>query len=309
MTRIIGGTAGGRRIDAPGARARGRPATACGRRSSRPSSRGAGRCRACGSSTSTPAPARSGLEAWSRGAGVVTLVEQDRRTAALISANARTLGFPRAQVARRHGGRDADAAARARRTTWSSSTRRTPRSTTRSTPTWRRLAAEWLVPGAMVVVERSSRSRGPRWPDGFTEARRAQVRRDDALVRSRRPLRTPSSPAGDLRSQGSRRAPCRLPRVLRPGHPRSPRHRRPRLASSSTRSWSPSGVNQSKSRLFSAEERHRDARARLRRLPQRPGGVVHGAADRLLPRPRGATPSSRACAPSATSTTSCRWRR
>ena len=39
-----------------------------------------------------------GLEAWSRGAGVVTLVEQDRRTAALITANAKTLGFPRAHV-------------------------------------------------------------------------------------------------------------------------------------------------------------------------------------------------------------------
>src|SRR3954453_18683913 len=39
-----------------------------------------------------------GLEAWSRGAGVVTLVEQARRTAALISQNARALGFPRADV-------------------------------------------------------------------------------------------------------------------------------------------------------------------------------------------------------------------
>ncbi len=39
-----------------------------------------------------------GLEAWSRGAGVVTLVESDRRTAALVSANARSLGFARAEV-------------------------------------------------------------------------------------------------------------------------------------------------------------------------------------------------------------------
>ena len=39
-----------------------------------------------------------GLEAWSRGAGVVTMVEQDRRTAALISANAKTLGFAKANV-------------------------------------------------------------------------------------------------------------------------------------------------------------------------------------------------------------------
>lgn len=35
-----------------------------------------------------------GLEAWSRGAGAVTLVEQDRRTAALVRANAVELGCP-----------------------------------------------------------------------------------------------------------------------------------------------------------------------------------------------------------------------
>ena len=39
-----------------------------------------------------------GLEAWSRGAGVVTLVEQDRRTAALIIGNAKILGFTKANV-------------------------------------------------------------------------------------------------------------------------------------------------------------------------------------------------------------------
>src|ERR1044072_1052456 len=39
-----------------------------------------------------------GLEAWSGGAGVVTLVEQDRRTAALIASNAPTIGFAKANV-------------------------------------------------------------------------------------------------------------------------------------------------------------------------------------------------------------------
>ena len=39
-----------------------------------------------------------GLEAWSRGAGVVTMVEHDRRTAALITRNAAALGFSRARV-------------------------------------------------------------------------------------------------------------------------------------------------------------------------------------------------------------------
>ena len=39
-----------------------------------------------------------GLEAWSRGAGVVTLVESDRRTARLIGENAKVLGFAKADV-------------------------------------------------------------------------------------------------------------------------------------------------------------------------------------------------------------------
>ncbi|UUZ59862.1 RsmD family RNA methyltransferase [Nocardioides sp. B-3] len=39
-----------------------------------------------------------GLEARSRGAGVVTFVEQDRKTAALIARNAETLGAARTNV-------------------------------------------------------------------------------------------------------------------------------------------------------------------------------------------------------------------
>src|SRR3954465_6966980 len=98
MTRIIGGSAGGRRIDVP----RG-PRT-------RPTS---DRVREalfsaieswCGSLSGLrfldlyAGSGAVGLEAWSRGAGVVTMVEQDRRTASMISANARALGFPKADV-------------------------------------------------------------------------------------------------------------------------------------------------------------------------------------------------------------------
>src|SRR6188472_4251172 len=98
MTRIIGGAAGGRRISTP----RGVH--------TRPTS---DRVREalfsaieswCGSLHGLrfldlyAGSGAVGLEAWSRGAGVVTLVEQDRRTAALISGNARTLGFPKANV-------------------------------------------------------------------------------------------------------------------------------------------------------------------------------------------------------------------
>src|SRR4051812_24748172 len=98
MTRIIGGTVGGRRIATP----RGV--------STRPTS---DRVRealfsaiewGCGSLWGLrflalyAGSGAVGLEAWSRGAGVVTLVEQDRRTAAMIAGNARDLGFSRAHV-------------------------------------------------------------------------------------------------------------------------------------------------------------------------------------------------------------------
>ena len=93
MTRIIAGTAGGRRIKTPAGDG------------TRPTS---DRVRealfsAIDSELGSIAGLRFldvyagsgavGLEARSRGAGVVTLVEHDRRAAALIRENARTLGF------------------------------------------------------------------------------------------------------------------------------------------------------------------------------------------------------------------------
>ena len=98
MTRIIGGSAGGRRIDTP----RGLH--------TRPTS---DRVREalfsaieswCGSLAGLrfldlyAGSGAVGLEARSRGAGVVTMVEHDRRTAALIGANVKTLGFAQVEV-------------------------------------------------------------------------------------------------------------------------------------------------------------------------------------------------------------------
>jgi 16S rRNA (guanine966-N2)-methyltransferase len=113
-----------------------------------------------------------GLEAWSRGAGVVTLVEQDRRTAGIIGANARALGVPRAEVlvggVSGVLGREPEA----------------PYDVVFSDPPYplpddevaTDLAAlverRWLVPDALVVVERSSRSAPPAWPGGIRELRR-----------------------------------------------------------------------------------------------------------------------------------------
>ena len=171
MTRIIGGRAGGRRIATP----RGA--------STRPTS---DRVREalfsaieswCGSLSGLrfldlyAGSGAVGLEAWSRGAGVVTLVEHDRRTASMISTNARELGFARAEVL---------AAA------VSGTLARTPTApydVVFLDPPYAHadeeiaadLAAlrdqDWLVPGAMVVVERGSRGPEPDWPDGFSDSR------------------------------------------------------------------------------------------------------------------------------------------
>ncbi|HEU4567736.1 MAG TPA: 16S rRNA (guanine(966)-N(2))-methyltransferase RsmD, partial [Marmoricola sp.] len=161
MTRIIGGTAGGRRLATP----RGVQ--------TRPTS---DRVREalfsaveswCGSLQGLrfldlyAGSGAVGLEAWSRGAGVVTLVEQDRRTATLIVTNARTLGFPRANVVA------ASVAATLAKPPAA------PYDIVFMDPPYplsdEALAADlaalvehgWLVPGALVVVERSARSPEP----------------------------------------------------------------------------------------------------------------------------------------------------
>lgn len=171
MTRIIGGTAGGRRLSTPrGAQ-------------TRPTS---DRVREalfsaieswCGSLSGLrfldlyAGSGAVGLEAWSRGAGVVTLIESDRRTAGLISDNARTLGFHKANVI-------AAAVGSALATPPAA-----PYDIVFLDPPYplddhsvaADLAAlaknDWLVPGALVVVERSSRSPEPMWPSGFAETR------------------------------------------------------------------------------------------------------------------------------------------
>jgi len=112
-----------------------------------------------------------GLEAWSRGAAEVVLVESDRRTAAVISANARTLGCAGARVVTSsvstHLARGADG----------------PYDLVLSDPPYA-LAVEavdadlgalvehgWLADAATVVLERSKRGPAPTWPTGFGDTR------------------------------------------------------------------------------------------------------------------------------------------
>jgi 16S rRNA (guanine966-N2)-methyltransferase len=170
MTRIIGGLAGGRRIVTP----RGT--------STRPSS---DRVREalfsaieswCGTLQGLrfldlyAGSGAVGLEAWSRGAGVVTLVEQDRRTASLITSIAKTLGFPKANVV------VASVAATLARPPVA------PYDVVFLDPPYpvpdeevdgnlAQLSGDWVVPGGMVVVERSSRSGAPGWPAWFVQTR------------------------------------------------------------------------------------------------------------------------------------------
>jgi 16S rRNA (guanine966-N2)-methyltransferase len=171
MTRIIGGSAGGRRIKAPTGD------------TTRPTS---DRVReALFSAVDAMVGSLSGLrfldlyagsgavglEAMSRGAGVVTCVEHDRRTAALVRDNARTLGF---------GAVDVVTSTVARALTHPP---RAPYDLVFLDPPYA-LSTEqveddltslrengWLANGALVVVERSSRGQGLSWPAGFERDR------------------------------------------------------------------------------------------------------------------------------------------
>jgi 16S rRNA (guanine966-N2)-methyltransferase len=109
-----------------------------------------------------------GLEARSRGAGVVTLVEHDRRTASLIRDNAKALGFPDVEVVASSVDRALTREPRA------------PYDVVFADPPYVLTVDElehdltqlrdhgWLVPGAVVVIERGSRGPALAWPVGFT---------------------------------------------------------------------------------------------------------------------------------------------
>ena len=109
-----------------------------------------------------------GLEARSRGAGVVTLVEHDRRTAALIRDNVQRLGF---------SGVDVVVAPVVRAL---AQPPRAPYDIVFLDPPYAGPVADveatlvglrdhqWLTPEALVVVERSTRGPQLTWPAGFT---------------------------------------------------------------------------------------------------------------------------------------------
>ena len=171
MTRIIGGSAGGRRIAAPKGHHT-RPTTDRVREALFSAVESW-----CGSLSGLrfldlyAGSGAVGLEAWSRGAGVVTLVESDRRAARLISDNARVLGFGKADVVCA----PVPAALSHPPTAPYDVVYADPPYPLEDGAVGEDLALldrnGWLVPGALVVVERSVRSAPPSWPDGFTDVR------------------------------------------------------------------------------------------------------------------------------------------
>lgn len=172
MTRIIGGTAGGRRLRTP-------PGT-----TTRPT---ADRVREALFSALEAAlggwedarvldlyagTGAVGLEALSRGAAVATLVEHDRRVAQVLRQNVATLGLPGAEVVVGSVSRVVTAAAT------------TPYDLVFADPPYplaeddlaavlaALVAGDWLAPDAVLVLERSSRSPAPRLPEGVVHDRR-----------------------------------------------------------------------------------------------------------------------------------------
>ena len=171
MTRIIGGSAGGRRLKTPTGEA------------TRPTS---DRVREAlfstleaqlGSLTGLrfldlyAGSGGVGLEAMSRGAGVLTAVESDRRTARLVEGNASTLGFGHVEVVAQPVARALALHARA------------PYDVVFADPPYPVENADlervlgllvpqgWVATGAVVVVERSARSVEPAWPTGLVRTR------------------------------------------------------------------------------------------------------------------------------------------
>jgi len=171
MTRIIGGHAGGRRLATPRG-AQTRPTTDRVREALFSAIESTiGSLEGLRFLDLYAGSGAIGLEAWSRGAGVVTFVESDKRTAALVSQNARDLGCQRAEVIPT-GVRSA-----------LSRMPTAPYDVVVLDPPYPlgevELAGDlaalvthgWLVPDALVVVERASRSPEPTWPAGFEPVR------------------------------------------------------------------------------------------------------------------------------------------
>ncbi|MBB6120358.1 16S rRNA (guanine(966)-N(2))-methyltransferase RsmD [Nocardiopsis algeriensis] len=187
MTRIIAGTAGGRRISAPEGRNT-RPTSDRTREALFSSvSSDLGSLQGLRVMDLYAGSGAIGLEALSRGADHALLVEADRRAAQVVRSNIAALRLPGARlvadrvervVARENSGEPYDLVVAD-----------PPYSVTEeevAAVLGDLLARGWLAPDPLVVVERSKRSPEPAWPDGLAADRR-RVYGEAALWYARRP--------------------------------------------------------------------------------------------------------------------------
>ncbi|MGN6475572.1 MAG: 16S rRNA (guanine(966)-N(2))-methyltransferase RsmD [Mycobacteriales bacterium] len=108
-----------------------------------------------------------GLEAASRGAVPVTLVERDARAARVIRANIATLGAPDVELVESSVERFLEREPQGYEVVFIDPPYADPVAEVLA-----RLAANgWLIPGAVVCVERASRGAAPAWPAGIEELR------------------------------------------------------------------------------------------------------------------------------------------
>lgn len=167
MTRIIGGAAGGRRLQTPKSDAT-RPTSDRVREALFSALESwAGSLHDLRFLDLYAGSGAIGLEAWSRGVAAVTLVESDRRTADLIRANARSLGCDVAEViARPVTAVLADGAPAPYDVVYADPPY--PLDEVTVADDLALLSAQgWLAEGVLVVVERSRRSPEPMWPRGL----------------------------------------------------------------------------------------------------------------------------------------------
>jgi 16S rRNA (guanine966-N2)-methyltransferase len=173
MTRIVAGEAGGRRLSVPAGRAT-RPTPGRAREglfATVDALRGTlWRPRVLDLYAGSGAV---GLEALSRGAADVLLVESDPRAARAIRGNIETLGLPGARLL----------ADRVERVLARGPGAHPPRDLVFADPPYavtgeqvQRMLTElrdrgWLAPGALVIVERSTRSGPVTWPAGYAPDR------------------------------------------------------------------------------------------------------------------------------------------
>jgi 16S rRNA (guanine966-N2)-methyltransferase len=108
-----------------------------------------------------------GLEALSRGAADVLLVESDTRAAQVIRANIAALGLPGARVVNATVARALASGPPLRQRDFVFADPPYAVPDGELTTTLTALTLGWLAPGALVAVERATRSGAPTWPPGY----------------------------------------------------------------------------------------------------------------------------------------------